>query len=317
MYSPTTRLLTVLELLQSYKQMSGSEIARRLEVDKRTVRRYITMLQDMGIPVEGERGPYGAYQLGRGYKLPPLMYTDEEAVAIALGLIIMRAYRLPVEVAAVEGALAKTERVLPDKLFQQVRGLQQAIHFNVTLPPPFRNTDVVAVLSLAIQQHHQVRMRYQAYNGNESERDFDPYGIVFNEGIWYTSGYCHLREDLRVFRLDRVLEVDPGKHTFKPPKDFNVMEHVLHSVAMLTGEAQIEVLFETSLENAQFFTHRLMGVLEPTPDGILFRRSASQMHWIAHMLLTANFPLKIIKTDALRDTLCDLGNRAHQIADQV
>src|SRR5215207_10621404 len=121
MYSPTTRLLTVLELLQSYTQMSGAEIARRLEVDGRTVRRYIMMLQDMGIPVEAERGPEGAYQLQRGYKLPPLMFTDSEAVALTLGLIMMRVYRFPVDVAAVEGALAKTERVMPEKLLHQVR----------------------------------------------------------------------------------------------------------------------------------------------------------------------------------------------------
>src|SRR5215475_13349935 len=117
MYSPTSRLLTVLELLQSYKQMSGSELARRLEVDTRTVRRYIVTLQDMGIPVEGERGPYGTYQLQRGYKLPPLMFTDSEAVALTLGLLAIREFRFPVDVAAVEGALAKTERVLPEPLF--------------------------------------------------------------------------------------------------------------------------------------------------------------------------------------------------------
>src|SRR5215475_4063232 len=106
MYSPTTRLLTLLELLQSYKEMSGAELARRLEVDRRTVRRYIVMLQDMGIPVEAERGPYGAYQLQRGYKLPPLMFTDSEAIALTLGLLVMREYHFPVDTAAVEGALA-------------------------------------------------------------------------------------------------------------------------------------------------------------------------------------------------------------------
>src|SRR5262245_31900824 len=123
MYSPTTRLLTVLELLQSYGHMSGAEIARRLEVDRRTVRRYIVMLQDMGIPVEGERGPYGAYSLRRGYKLPPLLFTDAEAIALTLGLLAMREFRFPVDVAAVEGALAKTERVMPEELIHQIRGL--------------------------------------------------------------------------------------------------------------------------------------------------------------------------------------------------
>ena len=112
MYSPTTRLLTVLELLQSYQQMSGAELARRLEVDVRTVRRYIVMLQDMGIPIEAERGAHGSYQLRRGYKLPPLMFTDDEAVSLTLGLLAIREFRFPVNVEAIEGALAKTERVM-------------------------------------------------------------------------------------------------------------------------------------------------------------------------------------------------------------
>src|SRR5690242_18630378 len=132
MYSPTARLLTVLELLQSYKNLSGPEIARRLEIDVRTVRRYIVMLQDMGIPVEAERGPYGSYQLKPSHRLPPLMFTDTEAVALTLGLLTIREFRFPVGLAAVEGALAKAERVLPQKLLEQTRGLQESIIFNVS-----------------------------------------------------------------------------------------------------------------------------------------------------------------------------------------
>ena len=129
MYSPTSRLLTILELLQSYKQMSGTELARRLEVDVRTVRRYIVSLQDMGIPVEAERGPYGAYQLERGFKLPPLMFTDSEAVAMTMGLIAIREFQFPVDVAAVEGALAKTERVMPERLQVQLSRWHTAVQW--------------------------------------------------------------------------------------------------------------------------------------------------------------------------------------------
>ncbi|MBV9786592.1 MAG: HTH domain-containing protein, partial [Chloroflexi bacterium] len=152
MYSPTTRLLTVLELLQSYKQMSGPEMARRLEIDVRTVRRYIVMLQDMGIPVEAERGPYGAYQLQRGHRLPPLMFTDSEAIALTLGLLAIREFRFPVDVAAVEGALAKTERVMPSRLLQQARGLQEAIIFHVTQPSVVLDNDLVVSLSSAVRE---------------------------------------------------------------------------------------------------------------------------------------------------------------------
>jgi len=87
MYHPTTRVLTVLELLQSHRQMSGPKLAERLEVDVRSVRRYILMLQELGIPIEGERGRYGNYRLRRGFKMPPLMFTEEEALALTLGLL--------------------------------------------------------------------------------------------------------------------------------------------------------------------------------------------------------------------------------------
>src|SRR5689334_14303765 len=101
MYFPTTRVLTVLELLQSHQQMGGPELAQRLEVNVRTVRRYITMLQDLGIPVEGERGRQGAYRLRPGFRLPPLMFTEDETLAVTLGLLAARKLGLTVAAPAV------------------------------------------------------------------------------------------------------------------------------------------------------------------------------------------------------------------------
>jgi predicted DNA-binding transcriptional regulator YafY len=314
MYSPTTRLLTVLELLQSYKQMSGSEMARRLEVDVRTVRRYITMLQDMGIPVEAERGPYGAYELQRGHKLPPLMFTDAEAVALTLGLIAIREFRFPVDVAAVEGALAKTERVLPEKSFHQARSIQEAIAFNVTPPPALLQNDFVSTLSLAVQQRQRVFMRYQSWEGDESERGFDPYGILFNEGYWYTAGYCHLRQDLRTFRLDRIIALEPLHQSFERPENFDVLEHVLNSLASWPGSDQIEVLMETTTEHAQQVTRHLMGTLKQVEGGVMFRRAAYQLEWVALFLMSLDFPVHIIHPPELREIMRRLATRALQIA---
>ncbi len=90
MYHPTTRVLAVLELLQARGRMTGAELAQRLEVDIRTLRRYITMLQDLGIPIVAERGRYGAYELGAGFKLPPMMFTNDEALALSIGLLAAR-----------------------------------------------------------------------------------------------------------------------------------------------------------------------------------------------------------------------------------
>jgi predicted DNA-binding transcriptional regulator YafY len=312
MYSPTTRLLTMLELLQSYKQMSGSEIARRLEVDPRTVRRYIVMLQDMGIPVEAERGPYGAYQLRRGYKLPPLMFTDSEAIALTLGLMAIRELRFPVAVAAVEGALAKTERVMPEKLLQQARALQEAISFNVNAPVPFESA-YVTLLSTAVQQRQPVHVRYAAFSGEMTERGFDPYGIVYHEGYWYTSGYCHLRRDLRTFRLDRVAALEPLDGSFERPADFDALDHVLRSISPDSGTEQIEVLLKTTLEEAQRVVPEWLGTLEATDDGVMLRRGSYRIDWLPYFLLNLDFPIVVRQPASLRDEFERIAARAMQI----
>jgi predicted DNA-binding transcriptional regulator YafY len=314
MYSPTTRLLTILELLQSHPQMSGSEIAGRLEVDKRTVRRYIVMLQDMGIPIEAERGPYGAYRLRRGYKLPPLMFTDAEAVTLTLGLLAIREFHFPVDAAAVEGALAKTERVMPERLFLEARALQESITFRVPpSPSPSLNNVFLTRLSLAAQQCTQVLLRYRAFNGEETERDFDPYGILFYEGYWYTAGYCHLRQGLRSFRLDRTVAVEPRSQPFQRPAEFDIFAYVMSGLAASPGAYPVEVFLKTSLAHAQQVFSPGMGSLEETPGGVIFRRSATQMDWIANFLLSLDFPVQALQPPELRDLLRSMAARARRM----
>jgi len=313
MYSPTTRLLSVLELLQSRKQMSGSEIARRLEVDPRTVRRYVVMLQDMGIPVEAERGPYGAYQLQRGHRIPPLMFTEPEAISLTLGLLAIREFRFPVDVAAVESALAKTERVMPEKLLQQARALQETITFHLDFLPSRLENNFVAALSSAVQQCQQVHLRYRSWDGEESERDFDPYGIVFNEGFWYTAGYCHLRRDLRTFRLDRISALEQRELFFERPKDFDVLGHVLSSLFSRHGTEQVEILMKTTLEYARQVTSPDMGTLEETEQGVIFRRAAVHLEWVAFFLMCLDFPVVVIQPDALRETLRRMAAKAFKM----
>ena len=314
MYSPTTRLLTVLELLQSYKQMSGTELARRLEVDVRSIRRYIVMLQDMGIPVEAERGPYGTYQLRRGYKLPPLMFTDAEAIAVTLGLMAIRAYGFPVDIAAVEGALAKTERVLPDKLHYQTRALKESVTLRILPLPPQSQNDYVATLSSATLQGQTVLLNYRAWKGEETKRKFDPYGIVLNEGYWYASGYCHLRDDLRTFRLDRIIALEPTDSSFERPADFDPLAHVLDSLASMPGSYQIEALLKTSLEDARKALPLEEGALEEAPGGVIFRRSTDRLLWTAEMLLRLEFPVVVLQPEELRQVLREIADRALQIA---
>lgn len=316
MYSPTTRLLTVLELLQSYKQMSGTELARRLQVDPRTVRRYIVQLQDMGIPVEAERGPYGAYQIERGFKLPPLMFTDSEAVALTLGLLAIREFHFPVSVAAVEGALAKTERVMPDKLLHQARALQEAITFSVAPPPVRLENDFVVTLSSAVRERQRVHMRYQSGMDAITERDIDPYGIVFHEGYWYTAGWCHLRGDLRTFRIDRIVTLEPVEGvTFAPPDDFDALHHVLESLAAVPGTYQVAITLDMTMDEARERIPIQYGTLEEAPRGVVFRRQTQQLPWVAHILLEIDAPILAIEPPELCDILRDLAARWQRLSE--
>src|SRR5215831_7320984 len=134
MSHPTVRLLTMLELLQAHHRITGAELARRLEIDPRTVRRYVAMLQEWGIPILGTRGRYGAYQLMPGFKLPPLMLTEEEAVALTLGLLALRRTELALYAPAVDGALAKVERVLPIALRRRVQAVHEAVVLHLASP---------------------------------------------------------------------------------------------------------------------------------------------------------------------------------------
>src|SRR5688572_27793164 len=161
MYQPTTRLLTVLELLQARPYLSGAELARRLEVDGRTVRRYVMMLQDMGIPVEATHGRHGGYQLRPGYKLPPLLFTEEEALAITLGLLAARRLGLTATAPATEGALAKIERVLPVAVGARIRALEETIGFTQrAFQPAPADSDILLTLGSATQYQRRVWLRY-------------------------------------------------------------------------------------------------------------------------------------------------------------
>jgi len=127
MYDPSMRVLTVLELLQEHEEITGQELARHLEVSARTVQRYVARLQDLGVPVEGRRGVGGAYRLRPGYRLPPLMFTAQEATSVALGLQALHLLGLDSLTPATTGARSKLRRALPAALREQVQALEQAV----------------------------------------------------------------------------------------------------------------------------------------------------------------------------------------------
>jgi predicted DNA-binding transcriptional regulator YafY len=303
MYFPTTRVLTVLELLQSRAKISGPELAERLEVDTRTVRRYITMLQDLGIPVEAERGRYGSYRLRPGFKLPPLMFTDDEALALSLGLLAARKIGLSGAAPAVEGALAKVERVLPNALRERVQAVQETLIFDMTPSSTPPRSEIISVLSTAARQERTAEIFYRSYNGEVTERAFDPYGLVYRSGFWYTVGYCHLRSDLRTFRLDRIQDVALCDETFVRPAGFDCLAHVLRSIPKTPASWFVDVLLKTTLEVAQQRVPPAMALLEQEAEGVSFRCYVDKLDWAAYILAGLRCPLVIRQPFELRDAM--------------
>jgi predicted DNA-binding transcriptional regulator YafY len=314
MASGTMRLLAVLELLQSRQEMTGAEIAERLRVDTRSVRRYIKALQEMGIPIEGERGRYGAYHLARGFKLPPMMFTEDEAVALTLGLMVIRAFAFPVDLSGVAGALAKIERVMPTALQRRTLALQENIQFNAPPPPTAVRSEVVKALITAMEQGRQVTLHYRSWNDERTERGFDPYGVVFHEGWWYVAGWCHLRQNARTFRLDRIEQVAPAEGAFVRPEAFDALGHVQAALSNPRGIAPVEVLFLTSLDEAKRALPAEFGTLETVAEGVLFRRPAYRLEWVAPMLLSLDFPIRIVQPVELKTLMERLAEKALQMA---
>ena len=162
MYQPTTRLLTVLELLQARGSVTGPELARVLEVDRRSVRRYIVSLQDLGIPIEGTRGPGGGYRLRPGTRMAPLLFTEPEAVATTLGLLALRARGPVVDAAAREGAIAKLERTLPES----TRGAVEALRAVVLDRPRDATRPNASTVALAAGAARRGDRPHPSYRGN-------------------------------------------------------------------------------------------------------------------------------------------------------
>jgi predicted DNA-binding transcriptional regulator YafY len=306
---PTTRVLAMLELLQARRQLSGAELAAGLGVDQRTVRRYALRLADLGIPVTAERGRYGGYRLLPGYRLPPLMLTDDEAAAVVIGLLA--AERLGQPVAGISTALAKIQRVLPATLSERVAALRQTLDFtqHQRKPAVAADTGIVLTLATAASQHQRVRLRYRSHAEQDSERDLDPYGLVLHSGRWYVTGRDGKSGELRTFRVDRVSEALLSGVSFDPPAGFDPVQHVTRSLAAVPYAHEIEVVLATTLANAQRRIPPTVATLAETEGGVLLTGHAEHLPGLAAMLAGLGWPFTVRRPAALRDEVRALSDR--------
>ena len=219
MARPTSRVLALLGFLQSGGTRSAAELADRLAVDERTVRRYVDHLLDLDVPVEAVRGRYGGYRLAAGHQMPPLMLDDDEALAVLLGLIAgRRAGLLTASGTASETAAAKIRRMLPERL----AGRLDALLGQVAFTGPVReaaapDAGVLLALADAVRHGRPVRMRYVSGDGRRSDRTMHPYGLVAHAGRWYVRGLDVGRGEERTFRVDRIADPRSLPGAFRPP----------------------------------------------------------------------------------------------------
>lgn len=268
MANTATRLITLIMLLQRQPHQNATQLAQELGVSVRTVQRYIAMLDEMGLPVYAEHGPYGGYALVRGYKMPPLIFTPEEAAAVYLGISFLEEVWGNLYQAAARGALAKLDNVLPDEQRREVAWAQQTLlAVGMHQIDPTRSAPQLEKLWAAVHQRLRVRMLYRGRKQAEAlRRDFDPYVLVHGWGRQYCLGYCHLRQDIRSFRVDRILDLELLEQKFEIPAEFELEEYV-SSQPYFQGRIQVRLYFAPELALQALDNRSHWDSLEEQPDG--------------------------------------------------
>jgi len=311
MSRPATRILAFLELLQDHPGIGGRELAQRLEVEPRTIRRYAVKLQELGIPVEAERGRAGGYRLRPGYRLPPLMFADDEATAVTLGLLAARRLGAAEEQDAVDRALAKVLRVLPAPVRERALALHEAVAF--TAPgrePEPAPTEMVLSVADAVRRRRRLRIRHRDAAGRATTREIDPYGLVHHRGRWYVAAHDGLRDAPRTFRADRIehAAVLPTPAT-PPPDGFDATEHVLETLAVGGWRHAVDVVLHTTPDAARARIGPGVAELRPVGDGVLLRTRVERLDGMARFLAGLDLPFTVVRPPELTDELRTLAER--------
>jgi predicted DNA-binding transcriptional regulator YafY len=283
-------VLTLLELLQSGGVRTTAELASRLGVDERTVRRYVDHLLDLDVPVESVRGRYGGYRLGAGYRMPPLMLSDDEALAVLLGLIAgQRSGMTTAAGTASETAAAKIRRVLPGPLGTRLDAVLESVAFTTppheptepetrgsgarsseTAAPAPPETATLLTIADAVRHHRPVAIRYTSADGRKSERVLHPYGLVAHSGRWYVTGADPELGEERTFRLDRIADARVRPGSFDPPPDgFDPAARLLEGFAAAPYQHEVRLRVQgTPAQVRVRLPASLATITEPPPpDG--------------------------------------------------
>ncbi|MEU9122574.1 YafY family protein [Streptomyces sp. NPDC048506] len=326
---PTGRVLTLLELLQSGGTRTVAELADRLGVEGRTVRRYVDQLIDLDVPVESVRGRYGGYRLAPGYRLPPLMLSDDEALAVLLGLVAgRRAGLTTTEHTASETASAKIRRVLPKHIARRLDTLLEAVAFT-DQPGQFDAPDAGVLLTIADAVRHRrpVSIRYTDRDGRRGERTLHAYGVVAHAGRWYVTGQdARIGED-RTFRLDRIADARTLPGSFEAPAGPDPAHRLLSAFATAEYRHEVTLRIHGTVEQIRAHLPASVASLEEhapvagehraTERWLRVELRAERLDWLPPVLASLDRPFVIERPDELRNLVIALADRLASYARQA
>lgn len=310
-------MLRLLSLLQARQNWTGDELAKRLGVTARTLRRDVTRLRDLGYPVGALSGPAGGYQLAPGGAIPPLLLDDDEAVAVALGLRGAASGALPGFEDAALAALAKIERVLPVKLADQISTLHSTTVGlgRRSFPGSPVDPEVLVYVAQACRNLERLRFRYVDSKGNSTERHVEPFQLVHSARVWYLVANDRDREAWRTFRVDRIAEPFRTGMRFTHVDPPDAAAFVSEGVAVSVYTHQARILLKIPYDQALERISPRAGILEKRRNGTLLRIGADDLDWLAGYLAGLDCKFEILEPDQLKQALKKLAQRLLQSAE--
>ena len=297
--SPTARALLALELIQSTPGITADRLGEKLGVSERAARRYAEILREAGIPVESARGPYGGYRLGRGLRLPPLMFTATEALGLVMS--VLESHHPASDPSdPVGSALGKIMRALPAPVAEQAEAVRRAAapapDRHAARPDPATTTALVQACSA----HQRVRVAYRSESGKAWTADVDPWAVVVRHGRWYLLCWSHGAGDRRAYRIDRIGSVEPLPASFTPPAGLDPVA-ALEAHLAVGWEYQTEVLISMPAADVGCLVPRNLGTLTPVDDtSCRLTGTTSNPSWYAEQLIGLPVPYRIAGGPELR-----------------
>jgi predicted DNA-binding transcriptional regulator YafY len=322
---PTARVLTLLEVLQGGGTHTVANLARRLSVDERTVRRYVEHLHELDIAVESVRGRYGGYRLARPSRLPPLMLGDEEALAVIWGLLLTGPSGPgPASALAVETATAKVRRVLPVALTRRIDAVVETVDFlssgGEDGPDTGRRDDgagarILLELAEAVRGRRPVAFGYTSRHGRVRERTVQPHGVVAHRGLLYLTGFDLTRRAARTFRVDRIADLRLLEGTFTRPADTDPVNQVRGPLSAAPHRHAVSVRIRADVSHLRTLIPEMLASVTPLPSGedgegwLRVFLHAERLEWVAGRLAVIDRPFVIEYPQALHDNVFALGQR--------